>query len=137
VCFPVPSFAPALSRFQIETNAFFLFSSFTTFKGGVLIDNEEAVKKIKEEYWDPMWKHSYTGKDVDVQAVMDGLDIDRDGENPDNVSPEQKAEAARAQTVFPSQKFVLDHESDDEEEQGKKVAAKKAQGKKTQQARKR
>ena len=27
-----------------------------------------------------MWEASYTGEDVDVQEIMDGLDIDRDGE---------------------------------------------------------
>lgn len=79
---------------------------------GVLIDDKDATEKIKEEYWDIMWKYSYTGEDVDVQAVMDGLDIDRDGEA--DASPEQMAEAARAQTVFPSPRFVDDHESDDE-----------------------
>ncbi|KAL7434080.1 hypothetical protein ACHAXM_003909 [Skeletonema potamos] len=47
---------------------------------GVIIDSEAEVKKIKEEYFDPMWQDSYTGEDVDVQSVMDGLKIDRDGE---------------------------------------------------------
>lgn len=47
---------------------------------GVIIDSEAEVKKIKEDYFDPMWEDSYTGEDVDVQTVMDELDIDRDGE---------------------------------------------------------
>lgn len=47
---------------------------------GVVIDSEAEVKKIKADYFDPMWKDSFTGEDVDVQEVMDGLDIDRDGE---------------------------------------------------------
>jgi hypothetical protein len=47
---------------------------------GVVIDSEAEVKKIKEDYFDAMWRDSYTGEDVDVQAVMDGLKIDRDGE---------------------------------------------------------
>lgn len=79
---------------------------------GVVIDDADSTVKMKEEYWDPLWKHSYTGDDVDVQAVMDGLDIDRDGENPDNCSPEQLAEAARATTQLPSHEFVHDHDSD-------------------------
>lgn len=45
---------------------------------GVLIDNEEATKKIMDEYWHPMWESSYTGEDCDVQSVMDGLKIDRE-----------------------------------------------------------
>ena len=48
---------------------------------GVVIDNEEEVKKIKEDYFDAMWKNSFTGEDVDVQKVMDGLKINRDGKN--------------------------------------------------------
>lgn len=48
---------------------------------GVVIDHVETVKKIKSEYWDPMWEVSYDGKDVDVQKVMDGLEINRDGES--------------------------------------------------------
>ena len=79
---------------------------------GVVIDDKESTKKIKEEYWDPLWKYSYTGEDVDVQAVMDGLDIDRDGKDPDKCSPEELQEAARAGTQFPSSEFVSDHDSD-------------------------
>ena len=77
---------------------------------GVVIDDAASTQKIKAEYWDPLWKHSFTGKDVDVQAVMHGLDIDRDGQNPDDCSPEQLEEAARATTQFPSSTFVNDHD---------------------------
>ena len=47
---------------------------------GVVVDSETEVKKIMTDYWQPMWESSYTGDDVDVQEVMDGLDVDRDGE---------------------------------------------------------
>lgn len=47
---------------------------------GVVIDDKASTKKMMSEYWDPMWKVSFTGEDVDVQSVMDGLKIDRDGE---------------------------------------------------------
>jgi phosphatidylserine/phosphatidylglycerophosphate/cardiolipin synthase-like enzyme len=47
---------------------------------GVVIDHAGEVKKIMKDYWNPMWKASYTGTDCDVQKVMDGLDIDRNGE---------------------------------------------------------
>jgi len=57
---------------------------------GVVIDNAEQTQKFMEEYWNPMWKYSYTGEDVDVQEVMDGLDIDRDGEDPSGISDETK-----------------------------------------------
>jgi len=44
---------------------------------GVLIDSPESVAKIKAQYWDPMWKVSYTSDDCNVDKVMDGLKIDR------------------------------------------------------------
>lgn len=81
---------------------------------GVLIDDAETTLKLKAEYWDPMWAASYTGEDVDVQEVMDGLDIDRDGEDPANVSHKQLVEAAQATTQFPSMEYCKDHESDSE-----------------------
>jgi phosphatidylserine/phosphatidylglycerophosphate/cardiolipin synthase-like enzyme len=68
---------------------------------GVVIDHEGQVRKIKEEYWDPMWKVSYTGEDVNVQDVMDGLDIDRDGETsmfPSEETWKQQQKAAAFQT---------------------------------------
>jgi len=46
---------------------------------GVIIDDEAQVQTMIEEYWNPMWRASYTGEDCDVDEVMDGLDIDRDG----------------------------------------------------------
>lgn len=48
---------------------------------GIIIDSEEEVKKIKDEYFTPMWENSFTGEDVDVEKVMDGLKIDRDGKS--------------------------------------------------------
>jgi len=47
---------------------------------GVLVDDVAATEKMISEYWTPMWENSYTGEDCDVQTVMDGLEIDRDGE---------------------------------------------------------
>lgn len=43
----------------------------------MVIDDSKQVKEIKAEYWDPMWEVSYTRDDCDVDAVMDGLEIDR------------------------------------------------------------
>jgi phosphatidylserine/phosphatidylglycerophosphate/cardiolipin synthase-like enzyme len=49
---------------------------------GVLVDDENQTRKVLEEYWHPMWQNSFVpGKDCDVDDVMDGLDIDRDGES--------------------------------------------------------
>mmetsp|Transcript_29558 Transcript_29558/g.53613 ORF Transcript_29558/g.53613 Transcript_29558/m.53613 type:complete len:756 (-) Transcript_29558:108-2375(-) len=48
---------------------------------GIVVDSEDEVKKIMNDYFLPMWENSYTGEDVDVERVMDGLNVDRDGEN--------------------------------------------------------
>jgi len=45
---------------------------------GIVVDHEGEVKKIMKDYFVPLWKSSYTGLDVDVQQVMDGLNVDRD-----------------------------------------------------------
>ncbi|EEC47433.1 predicted protein [Phaeodactylum tricornutum CCAP 1055/1] len=71
---------------------------------GVIVDDPVATKKMMDEYWTPMWQVSYTGQDCDVQAVMDGLKINRDGENPVFMSAEQKQQklkATRLQTHNP------------------------------------
>lgn len=64
---------------------------------GVVIDNKEETEKIMAEYWNPLWKYSYTGDDVDVQEVMDGLDINRDGDEEAfaKYTEEEKAEFNR------------------------------------------
>jgi phosphatidylserine/phosphatidylglycerophosphate/cardiolipin synthase-like enzyme len=47
---------------------------------GVVIDDPAVTKKIMDDFWHPLWQASYTGEDCDVNAVMDGLKIERDGE---------------------------------------------------------
>jgi len=53
---------------------------------GVVVDDKGETKKMMEDYWNPMWEASYTEEDVDVQEVMDGLDINRDGETVNHFS---------------------------------------------------
>lgn len=48
---------------------------------GVVIDNAEQTKKVMNEYWNPLWRASYNPKDCDENKVMDGLGIDRDGDD--------------------------------------------------------
>jgi len=52
---------------------------------GVVIDDKDQTQKIMDEYFNPLWACSYTGEDVDVDVVMDGLDIDRNGDDPADV----------------------------------------------------
>lgn len=81
---------------------------------GVVIDDKDATEQLKSEYWDPMWKASFTGEDVCVETVMRGLGINRDGEDPKNVSDEDRAAAAKA-TAHCSKEYLKDHDSDDED----------------------
>ncbi len=70
---------------------------------GVLLDSESETKKIINDFWNPLWEASYAdGKDVDVDAVMDGLDIDRDGEEVNGMTMEGRMkleEAAKMQNA--------------------------------------
>ena len=71
---------------------------------GIVIDKEEAVKKIKAEYWDEMWKVSYTQEDCDVDDVMDGLNINRDAPSKmelTKIQMEQAKERMRASHLLP------------------------------------
>jgi phosphatidylserine/phosphatidylglycerophosphate/cardiolipin synthase-like enzyme len=71
---------------------------------GVVIDKEDAVKKIKAEYWDEMWKISYTKDECDVDSVMDGLKIDRSAPSKmemTKIQMEQAKERMRASRLIP------------------------------------
>jgi phosphatidylserine/phosphatidylglycerophosphate/cardiolipin synthase-like enzyme len=73
---------------------------------GIVIDHAGTVKKVMDEYWNLMWAASFTGQDCDVQEVMDGLAIDRDGEQPIFFTTEQRemrkqaASSQRGSTPF-------------------------------------
>lgn len=56
---------------------------------GVAIDDYETVQKMKGDYWDPMWACSYREEDCNVDAVMDGLKVDR--------GPAKKSKLTKAQ----------------------------------------
>ena len=70
---------------------------------GVVIDSEDETKKIMEEFWKPLWDASYIpGKDCDVQKVMDGMKIERDGDEINMLTAEgrkRKEEAAKMQAM--------------------------------------
>jgi len=63
---------------------------------GVVVDDEAATKKIMKEYWIPMWQVSYKEEDCNVQEIMDGLDINRDGQTPLFVSDDDIQQMRRA-----------------------------------------
>eukprot|EP00588_Corethron_pennatum_P000488 CAMPEP_0194290114 /NCGR_PEP_ID=MMETSP0169-20130528/40589_1 /TAXON_ID=218684 /ORGANISM="Corethron pennatum, Strain L29A3" /LENGTH=681 /DNA_ID=CAMNT_0039037623 /DNA_START=52 /DNA_END=2097 /DNA_ORIENTATION=+ len=64
---------------------------------GVVIDDVEQTKKFMDEYWNPLWKYSNLGQDIDVDAVMDSLDIDRDGAEATSLSDKMKAQMKAAE----------------------------------------
>merc|ERR1712238_123655 len=47
-----------------------------------------------------MWSFSHTGEDMDVDAVMDGLDIDRNGADPEEVERKFTDKQARYEDVM-------------------------------------
>ena len=85
---------------------------------GVVIDDEHVTAQMMEEYWNPMWKVSFYAGDCEVQDVMDGLKVDRDGEVIDTYSADgrkkfEKAARAEAKAQLPPDTEDYD-ESDDE-----------------------
>jgi len=46
---------------------------------GLVIDDAAQTQKVMQEYWHPMWNNSYRNEDCNIDEVMDGLVIDRNG----------------------------------------------------------
>jgi phosphatidylserine/phosphatidylglycerophosphate/cardiolipin synthase-like enzyme len=67
---------------------------------GVIVDDASETQKMIKDFWTPLWDASFTGEDCDVQDVMDGLHIDRDGEEVNilTAAGRQQAESAAAQS---------------------------------------
>lgn len=63
---------------------------------GVVVDDKAATARMIDTYWTPMWNASYTPSDCDVQEVMDGLEVDRDGEQLSLLSIENQAKYSEA-----------------------------------------
>lgn len=87
---------------------------------GVVIDNEQKVKEIKSQYWDPMWKVSYTIDDCQVDKVMDGLEIDRTAPSKlgmTKIQLEQAKQRMRATMNVPSHGEHYSHGPEREEDQ--------------------
>jgi phosphatidylserine/phosphatidylglycerophosphate/cardiolipin synthase-like enzyme len=64
---------------------------------GILVDDPKQTAKAMQEYWIPMWDNSYhDGVDCDVDEVMDGLDVSRDGESLTFASHSTRLNATKA-----------------------------------------
>lgn len=83
---------------------------------GVIIDDVDATNKMIEDYWFPLWNASWDPSDCEVQDVMDGLKVDRDGEVVDKYSAEGKKKMDDAAKAFAQAQLPPDIEDYDEEE---------------------
>jgi len=63
---------------------------------GVIIDDSEKTFQMLEDLWNPMWEASFLESDCEVQEVMDGLKIDRDGEQVDATSSDGRKQLEAA-----------------------------------------
>lgn len=77
---------------------------------GVIIDNAAKTEEMMTDYWNPMWNASYIDTDCDVQEVMDGLKIDRDGEVTHDKRKLEEAEVAVAAAQLPPRTEMYDKE---------------------------
>jgi len=57
---------------------------------GVVIDSRVQTAKLLDAFWNPMWTSSYSPEDCGVSDVVDGLEVDRDGEDPAHMSMDTK-----------------------------------------------
>eukprot|EP00592_Proboscia_alata_P006844 CAMPEP_0194358092 /NCGR_PEP_ID=MMETSP0174-20130528/5432_1 /TAXON_ID=216777 /ORGANISM="Proboscia alata, Strain PI-D3" /LENGTH=529 /DNA_ID=CAMNT_0039128327 /DNA_START=212 /DNA_END=1801 /DNA_ORIENTATION=+ len=97
---------------------------------GVIIDDDVTTKQMMKDYWTPMWEASYVETDCNVQVVMDGLKIDREGEAVDVSTREGRKKMkitargiARAQLPNVTEMYDEDTKdcSDSDEEDGAEV----------------
>jgi len=46
---------------------------------GLIIDDSAVTAQMIQDYWKPLWEASFVETDCDVQEIMDGLHINREG----------------------------------------------------------
>lgn len=81
---------------------------------GVVIDDEDVTAKMMEDYWTPLWEASWNAGDCEVQDVMDGLKVDRDGEVIDTYSTNGKKAREKAAIAMAKAQLPLDTDDYDE-----------------------
>jgi hypothetical protein len=73
-------------HFIVDSRAFYIGSQNLYISDlaewGVVVDDRTSTEKVLREFWSPLWERSYRPEDCNVEAVMDGLRVGRDGESP-------------------------------------------------------
>lgn len=82
---------------------------------GVLVDNEPQTKQMMKEYWNPMWKASWTSGDCDLVKVIspESIEKDRDGAEPSAKHAKQVKEGHAAAAKHPGKDDF--HDNDERE----------------------
>ena len=57
---------------------------------GTIIDDEGVTRRIMSEYWEPMWEASYSPADCELQEVIKGLKVKRDGSDKASIDQRRK-----------------------------------------------
>lgn len=82
---------------------------------GVVIDDANVTAQMMDEYWKPLWKASFYPGDCEVQDVMDGLKIDRDGEVVNTYSVDGMKKMEQATRAFAKAKLPVDIDDYDDD----------------------
>jgi len=82
---------------------------------GLVIDDEEQTKKCMDEYWNPLWKASWTPQDCSWDEVMGGLNINRNGEHPMFIDAETRGQMTKVQANRGASTFLHDENASDSE----------------------
>lgn len=82
---------------------------------GVVIDDGPTTNKMIEDYWAPLWKASYTENDCEVEHVLEGLGVDREGESMKTVSGHaiRASMIANARAQLPASTHFYDVDEDE------------------------
>mmetsp|Transcript_24854 Transcript_24854/g.44715 ORF Transcript_24854/g.44715 Transcript_24854/m.44715 type:complete len:544 (+) Transcript_24854:63-1694(+) len=83
---------------------------------GVIIDDAEITEKMLGDYWNPLWEASFDASDCEVQDVMDGLEVDRDGEVVNTYSADGKKKMKAAAKALAKAQLPPDTELYDEDD---------------------
>lgn len=83
---------------------------------GVIVDDSAFTAKMLQDYWRPLWEASFVETDCDCQKVMDGLNIDREGDQVDLSTEDGRKKLHEAASALSKATIPIDTEMHYEEE---------------------